>query len=224
MLFILYLTFALVGSILKRFEITSPFACFPSIFLLYLASHFVTNNYGIGMAYSFSLYYYIGMILKYEKGLAHRLFEKNTIILLCGIVFLFLVPLWYRTPNAIPEDMHHLAKSIPVRHSYKLIVAILGSISIMGLCRIFQNKIDNKWFQFIGRNTMGIYVTHQTIIWLIMHCLPETWTCIFHGTIMMLLLTITVLLLSIALMFIIKSNKFSSLLLLGDSTIILKNK
>lgn len=175
------------------------------------------------MASSFSVYYFLGMILKEENSIAHKLFEKNTSILVCVIVFFLLVPFWYRTLSAMPEDMNQIVKGISTRFSYKLIVAILGSISIMGLCRKFQDTIDNKLFQFIGQNTMGIYVTHQTIIWIIMHSLPESWTGLFQGFFMMLLLTIIVLLLSMTVMIIIKSNTFSSLLFMGDSTILKRN-
>lgn len=56
-----------------------------------------------------------------------------------------------------------------------------------------------------------------------MHSLHESWTGLFQGYFMMLLLTIIVLLLSMTVMIIIKSNKFSSLLFMGDSTILKRN-
>ena len=218
-LFIIYLTFSIIGTFLKRFKITTPFACFPSILLLYIVSRFITNDFGVGLAFSHSIYYYVGMILRDEKGLAHKLFGGNRVVFLCLIAFLLLVPFWYRMTTAIPEDVNNLTRSISNRFSYRVIVALLGSMSVMGLCRMYHDKIENKCFQFIGRNTLGIYVTHQTIIWLIMHFLPESWIRMFHGTIVTLLLTIIILLLSIGVMTIIKSNRLTSLLFMGDCSI-----
>ena len=66
----------------------------------------------------FSIYYFLGMILKEENSIAHKLFEKNNSILVCVIVFFLLVPFWYRTLSAMPEDMNQIVKDISTRFSY----------------------------------------------------------------------------------------------------------
>lgn len=191
------------------------FSLIATYIVLLIVSHIGRGLFGLTFASTHFLYFAIGVIIgQYKTQLAES--KRSTSIgIFLLIVFVFMASVWYRLPSKVPTQFPQWISALNEYWIYYIATALMGSIGFILLSARFMNSISCQWLTYLGVNTLGIYAIHQSIIWTI-NQLATSSVITFNQTPPGVLCSfIVVIIITIIILGVLKTNKFTSTLFLG---------
>jgi len=117
------------------------------------------NLYGFHFLAWYNLFFVAGWLAsRYGQDLIGRLAGARAALPAVGllVIWLVMVPCWQRNTPIFLPGLGELPSILAF--AYRFVAAICGLVGGLLLCRRLHSA--PRWVTFLGRQTMGIYVTH----------------------------------------------------------------
>lgn len=177
---------------------------------LKVISHIFCGLYGLGMTANFFFYFSIGIIISQRNIIA----TLSRYIIPLIVTYIILAMIWYRIVDNIPETYPQWISEINEFTTYRVATAISGSFAFICFCYRYLGCLRLNCLEYIGKNTLGIYAIHQTVILSILHLLPTGMNVFFNTTLGLFVAVGIVLFITILLLEILKTCKILNWLFL----------
>lgn len=168
---------------------------------------------GIGLLKKYYKYFLIGYLINRINRFERKIKINKIIIYISMLVFLLLAIQWYRVKEPLFYENIYFIDSILLKKIifsiYNFITAILGTLSIYEVTKyIVKKKVYTmKIFEYLGKNTLGIYAIHYYFIALIKS---------ENLLVSIIMNFIVAIVFSIIILVILRKFKMSKILLLGE--------
>lgn len=217
-LFIIYINYLTLLYFTKTMKCGIIYRCLGLFIVLLFFNKTIGPNFGIGYALGFSLYFIVGIVIRASSKILDILTTKPILTIL-GVASTCCSFLWFRDSAYISfdsETVNSIVAKINDKTLYRQFTAFSSSVFFIALFYYFVKRISDS-VAWIGRNTLAIYATHQTVIWLLMNILPDTIVECLHNTVLGNITTL-IFVVAITLVLIIgfRHNKILKLLFLGE--------
>lgn len=161
-------------------------------------SYFSINYFQISNIVTYSIYYYLGGYIYFNM----KNITKRNIKFIITICFMLLL-LFLFLNNTNINILHYLLLLI------KPLLSLCEVTLIYYFCTSFINKynniLDNKVYKLLEKNSFGIYLFHQQIIYFIIYFLEG----LIHPIIQVILSFVFSLIISLSMSCILKRNKIT---------------
>ncbi len=191
--------------------------------ICFAASFFIPDTYGLSL-YKFMNPFYVAGYLYNKYDLKEKLYKKlNKPILLTalGIVFVVMM-LFFNRESYIYTTAHFILKSGMLKQLgidiYRMMIGFVGSALVLVILQLLSSKLAGtklfKGIVFLGKRTFGLYVISSFVFsWAL---LPLTTWMFGMNVFIMLVESALIIAVSLAIMFILRKNKITGLLFLGE--------
>lgn len=149
--------------------------------------------------------------------------HKKQIFYITFITFITMLLFFgKKSPFSILNKITHYIDVFTYIRCYRLITGLSGSVFFISLfCWLFNRKIENKIYDticYFGQNTLGIYIFQFVYLEILLNGLIyfDNTNIFVFNFIIVPLISFAILLLCIATIEIIKKNKYSAFLFLGE--------
>lgn len=183
--------------------------------LLFIIGNYVTASYGLGKVAQYAPFYYIGWLLK-TNAKANQLIANRYFILFNIVLYMMASIFFIRDVNSLPESWPSIMMLLNQTYLYKFILAISACVCVVVMFKKYEESFDNVRVKEVGRNTLGIYAIHQTVIWLIVQVMSSDCIEISKSVGGFTILSIIVFLFTWVIMIFFRTNRITKLLFLGE--------
>lgn len=158
MLFWIYLVFYLFSDVIEKIPVSVILGLYAIVYLgkIFLNRYIPMNILQISVSIEYLLYYYLGFLFRKSKIKKYNRVKDFTMLLIAVVLEIIYLWLWIQVKNRTLIDVIQ-----PVVCGFQV-------IAVVTLGRLFKVERLSGFqiYQKISKNSMGIYLFHQQILYL----------------------------------------------------------